>query len=159
MPAYRVAYIGPASAVEDHRSLRKVLDEPMPRSPTMVMLYGKGGHLSTQEYSVIVVRADDGRWQRTAVGRSRIWMRDALYRPMERVQWILDEAAGRKLDQALARRCPVMPKAANAPVSSEPPPRGMIPQRIDVVTPDHPTVTFDSEDEKDGIALLVRPPD
>jgi len=48
------------SAIEEHRSLRASLGEPMPQTPTMIMVYGKGGHLATQEHNIVAVRATDG---------------------------------------------------------------------------------------------------
>ncbi|RYE93841.1 MAG: hypothetical protein EOO77_44975, partial [Oxalobacteraceae bacterium] len=89
------------SAIEDHRALRKAIGEPMPQSPTMVMLYGKGGHLATEEYSIILVRTANGIWQGTAVGRSQIWIKDAPYTPMNRAEWVLDKATGLQLDRAI----------------------------------------------------------
>jgi hypothetical protein len=38
-----------ASAFEDHRALREALGEPLPQTPTMVMIHGRGGHLSTAD--------------------------------------------------------------------------------------------------------------
>ena len=147
-----------ASAIEDHRALRKAIGEPMPQSPTMVMLYGKGGHLSTSEYSIVVVRAADGTWQGTAVGRSQIWIKDAPYSPMQRADWVLDKAAGLQLDEAISRRCPAGRKAIDKPADSGPPPLGSVPERIDVVTPGHAPSTFYSEEGEGKIAALIRPP-
>ncbi len=146
-----------ASAIEDHRALRKAIGEPMPQSPTMVMLYGRGGHLSTSEYSIIVVRSADGTWQGTAVGRSKIWIEDAPYRPLQRADWALDKAAGLQLDKAISRRCPVGRKAIDKPGDPGPPPLGLVPERIDVVTPGHAPSTFYSEEEEGKIAALIRP--
>ena len=147
-----------ASAIEDHRALRKAIGEPMPQSPTMVMLYGKGGHLSTSEYSIVVVRAADGTWQGTAVGRSQIWIKDAPYSPMQRADWVLDKAAGPQLDEAISRRCPAGRQAIDKPADSGPPPLGSVPERIDVVTPGHAPSSFYSEEGEGKIAALIRPP-
>ena len=147
-----------ASAIEDHRALRKAIGEPMPQSPTMVMLYGKGGHLSTSEYSIDVVRAADGTWQGTAVGRRQIWIKDAPYSPMQRADWALDKAAGLQLDEAISLRCPAGRKATDKPADSGPPPLGSVTERIDVVTPGHAPSTFYSEEGEGKIAALVRPP-
>ena len=146
-----------ASAIEDHRALRKAIGEPMPQSPTMVMLYGMGGHLSTSEYSMVVVRSADGTWKGTAVGRSKIWIKDAPYSPMQRADWVLDKAAGLQLDKAISRRCPVGRKAIDKLGDSGPPPLGLVPERIDVVTPGHAPSTFYSEEGEGKIAALIRP--
>jgi len=146
------------SAIEDHRTLRKAIGEPMPQSPTMVMLYGKGGHLSTEEYSIIVVRSADGTWRGTAVGRSQIWVKDAPYSPMKRAEWALDKAAGLQLDDAISHGCASGGKTAAKPADSGPPPRGFVPERIDVVTPGHAPSTFYSEEGEGKIAALIRPP-
>lgn len=142
------------SAIENHRALRKVLGEPMPRSPTMVMLYGEGGHLSTDEYSIIVVRSANGTWHGTEVGRSRIWIEDAPYGPMPRAEWVLDKATGLQLDNAIARRCSASRKATT---DSGPPPLGIVPELIDVMTPGHALSTFYSEEDDGKIAALIRP--
>ena len=142
------------SAIENHRALRKALGEPMPRSPTMVMLYGEGGHLSTDEYSIIVVRATNGTWHGTKVGRSRIWIEDAPYSPMLRADWILDKATGLQLDKAITRRCP---SNREATTDSGPPPLGIVPELIDVMTPGHAPSTFYSEEDDGKIAALIRP--
>jgi len=146
-----------ASAIEDHRALRKAVDEPMPQSPTMVMLYGKGGHLSTEEYSIVVVRAADGTWQGTAVGRSQIWIKDAPYSPMKRAEWVLDKAAGLELDDAISHRCPSGREPAAKAADTGPPPRGYVPELIDVVTPGQAPSTFYSEAGEGKIAALIRP--
>lgn len=146
-----------ASAIEDHRTLRKAIDEPMPQSPTMVMLYGKGGHLSTEEYSIIVVRSADGTWRGTAVGRSRILVQDAPYSPMKRAEWTLDKATGLQLDNAISHRCASGDKTADKPVDSGPPPRGFVPERIDVVMLGHAPSTFYSDEEEGKFAALIRP--
>jgi len=146
-----------SSAIEDHRTLRKAIGEPMPQSPTMVMLYGKGGHLSTEEYSIIVVRSADGTWQGTAVGRSQIWVKDAPYSSMKRAEWVLDKAAGLQLDGAISHRCASDRKTAVKPADSGPPPRGFVAERIDVVSPGHAPSTFYSDEGEGKVAALIRP--
>lgn len=146
-----------ASAIEDHRTLRQAIGEPMPQSSTMVMLYGKGGHLSTEEYSIIVVRSADGTWRGTAVGRSQIWVKDAPYIPMRRAEWTLDKAAGVQLDDAIAHRCASGSKTAAKPANPVPPPRGFVTERIDVVMPGHAPATFYSEEGEGKVAALIRP--
>lgn len=147
-----------ASAIEDHRTLRQAIGEPMPQSSTMVMLYGKGGHLSIEEYSIIVVRSADGIWRGTAVGRSQILVKDAPYIPMKRTEWALDEAAGLKLDDAMSHRCSSGGKAAAKSADLSPPLRGFVPERIDAVTPGHAPSTFYSEEGDGKVAALIRPP-
>lgn len=146
-----------ASAIEDHRTLRKAIGEPMPQSPTMVMLYGKGGHLLTEEYSIIVVRSADGTWRGTAVGRSQIAVKDAPYSPMKRAEWTLDKAVGLQLNEAISRRCVSSGQTAAKPADSGPPPRNFVPERIDVVSPRHAPSTFYSEEGEGKIAALIRP--
>lgn len=146
------------SALDDHRALRAALGEPMPNSPEMVMLHGKGGHLATQEYSIIVARHADGSWHGTAVGRSQIWVKDAPFEPMKRAEWTLDEAAGKALDRAIARRCPPTPPFRRDVTPPGPPPRGFIPEEIEVVKRGRPRVSFYAPDADGTIATLIRPP-
>ncbi len=142
----------------EHAALRAALGEPMPQSGTMVLLYGKGGHLATREYSIVVVRGADGIWHGTGVGHSQIWVQDAPYTPLERMEWILDPADGQALDAALAHSCP--PPAPAAPSSDPgPPPRGFGFERVDVVMPGRPTLTFSSSAGDGAIANLIRPPE
>jgi hypothetical protein len=129
----------------------------MPQSPTMVMLYGKGGHLSTEEYSIILVKAADGIWRGTAVGRSQIWIKDAPYSPMKRVEWVLNEMAGRQLDAAISHPCLLTQPSARS-ANAGPPPIGFIPERIDVLVAGHTPSTFYSEEGDAKIAALIRPP-
>ena len=76
------------SDIEEHRALRRVLGEPMPDASMMVMLHGKGGHLSRHG---------------TAVGRSQISVKNAPYTPMKRAEWVLDKVTAEKLDRAMDR--------------------------------------------------------
>ena len=147
-----------ASAIKDHRALRNAIGESMPHSPTMVMLHGKGGHLSTSEYSIVVIRAADGTWRGTAVGRSQIWIKDAPYSPMQRADWVLDKTTGLQLDEVISRRCHAGRKAIDKPNDSGPPPPGSMLERIDVVTPGHAPSTFYSDEREGKIAALIRPP-
>lgn len=123
----------------------------------MVMLYGKGGHLATEEYSIILVRTANGIWQGTAVGRSQIWIKDAPYTPMDRVEWVLDEATGLQLDRAIHRRCPASRKGGKV-ADAGPPPLGFVGENIDVVVPGNAPTTFTSEEGEGTIAALIRPP-
>ena len=147
------------SAIEDHRSPRAALGVPMPQAPTMVMLYGKGGHLSTQEYSIVLIRADDGAWRGTAVGRSQIWVQGAPYTPMKEKDWTLAKAAAKELEDAISRRCPVDRAAPSGASRSLPPPRGYISERVDVLTPNHAPITFYASEGDGTIAQVIRPPD
>jgi hypothetical protein len=131
----------------------------MPQSPTMVMLYGKGGHLSTDEYSIVLVREADGTWRGTAVGRRQIWVQNAPYTPMKRIEWSLDKDAARRLDGAIAHRCPSDHKAATPPAGSGVPSRGIMTERMDVITPGHVSSTFYAEEGGSKIASLIRPPE
>lgn len=161
LPCLPVASAGSAPAapaIEDHRTLRKALGEPMPQKPMMVMLHGKGGHLSTEEYSIIVVRSADGSWRGTAVGRSRILVKDAPYSPMKRAEWMLDTAAALQLDDAIADRCASGRDTAETPAKTGPPPRGFLSERIDVVLPGQDFPPVYSKEQADKIAALIRPP-
>lgn len=123
----------------------------------MVMLHGEGGHLATEEYSIIVARSADGLWRGTAVGRSRIWVEDAPYTPMKRAEWILDKATSQKLDSAIDRTCPFDRSAAD-PARSGPPPLGYVSEMIDIVEAGQVHHSFYVEAGGAGIAALVRPP-
>ena len=147
------------SAIEDHRSLRQALGVPMPQAPTMVMLYGKGGHLSTEEYSIVLIRAADGTWQGTAVGRSQIAVQDAPYIPMKEKDWTLAKAAAKELENAISRHCPFDRAAPSKASKSNPPPRGYISERVDVFTPNHAPITFYASEDDGKIAQFIRPQD
>lgn len=155
VPADRLAPT--ASAIEKHRALRQALAEPMPDAPTMVMLHGEGGHLATDEYSIILARTADGLWRGTAVGRSKIWVEGAPFRPMDRAEWVLDQAAGQRLDEVIARNCP-FDRAAADRATSGPPPRGYISEQMDVVTPGHAPYSFFVGEGGESIAAMIRPP-
>lgn len=122
------------SAIDDHKALRKALGESMPQSSTMVMMYGLGGLLSTEEYSIVLARGDDDVWRGTAVGRSQIWIKDAPFKPMRRTDWVLGTDKSRQLDDAIAHRCPIDRSVVKTDKSG-PPPLGYIAERIDVVQP------------------------
>jgi hypothetical protein len=138
--------------------LRQAMGEPMPQSPTMVMLFGRGGHLSTQEYSIVLVKAASGAWQGTAVGRSRILVEGSPYSPMKRAEWVLDRKAGRELDDAITRQCHAKRADADKPIAQGPPPLGFVSERIDVLVPGHAPSTFYADEGDDNLAALIRPP-
>jgi hypothetical protein len=145
------------SGIEDHKRLRQELNEPMPEDRPMVMIYGRGGHLSTEEYSIIVARSSDGLWRGTAVGRSRIWVKDAPYTSMKRADWILDKASAGGLDGAISRTCPFN-RAAESGSKAGPPPRGYISEKIDVVSEGRNVHSFYVGEGGEAIAALIRPP-
>lgn len=152
-------YLAPTSStIDEHKALRKALGEPMPQAPTMVMMYGRGGHHATTEYSVVLVREADNVWHGTAVGRSQIWVKDAPYTPLKRKEWALDEEQSRQLDNAISRRCPFDQSAASAN-DSGPPPLGFISRRIDVVQPGQAPITFSASEGDGKFASLIRPPE
>jgi len=122
----------------------------------MVMLYGAGGHLSTQQYSIIVARGDDGVWRGTAVGRSQIWLEDAPFRPMQRAEWTLDAQSGHQLDDAISGFCRRDLKAGKTQPTLAPP-LGFILETIVIVTPERGDISYFA-DKDDPIAALVRPP-
>lgn len=146
------------SAIGDHKALRKALGEPMPQTPTMVMMHGRGGHLSTGEYSVVLARGTNDVWHGTAVGRSQIWVKDAPYTPMKRIQWTLDRDKGRQLDNAISHRCP-FDRSSTTANSSGPPPFGYIAQRIDIVQPGQAPITYYASEGDGVIASIIRPPE
>ena len=146
------------SAIDDHKALRKALGEPMPQASTMVMMYGRGGHHSTEEYSIVLARGADDVWRGTAVGRSQFWMKDAPYTPMKRIEWVLDKGKARKLDDAISHRCPFDRSVLSAK-NLGPPPRGYIAQRIDVVQPRQSPITYYVSEGDGVVAAIIRPPE
>lgn len=129
----------------------------MPDAPMMVMLHGRGGHHSTEEYIVIVARGSGGVWHGTAVGRSQMWIKDAPYTPLARKAWVLGKDKAGELEAAIARRCPI-DRSVAMPGESGPPPRGYMFERIDVVQAGRPTVTYYAAESDGGIAALIEPP-
>lgn len=139
-------------------ALRSALHEPMPEAPTMVMLHGIGGHLATTEYSVVLARGDDGVWRGTAVGRGKISIKDAPYKPLKRLEWVLGKDDGRKLDGAISRRC----RFDRSVVSDDrlaPPSFGPMAERIDIVQRGHAAVTYGGSDGDGVILSIIRPPE
>ncbi|VXC97653.1 hypothetical protein [Sphingomonas sp. 8AM] len=145
-----------SSKLEEHRALRKALDEPLPNAPTMVMLFGRGGHLATDEYSIVLAKTPDGVWHGTAVGRSKIWVEGGPYRVLPRKEWALDAAAGARLDAAITCRHRYTPATAQFP--GPPPSRGYVPETVEIVVNGRTTAAFGSDDQGNGIAELLRPP-
>ena len=146
------------SKIESHRALRRSMGEPMPTAATMVMLYGYGGHLATSEYSIVLARGTDGVWRGTAVGRTRIWVQDAPYTPMSRVEWALDPAAGKQLNDSVDRHCPRVDRPYSPSKKPSPPPLGTIFEVLDVVTGDHQHAVSVAPYRSDDLATMVRPP-
>lgn len=146
-----------ASDIEEHTKLRQALKEPMPDQRPMVMLRGKGGHLSTEEYSIIVARSPNGQWHGTAVGRSKIRIGDAPFKPMKRAEWVLDKAIGKRLDKAISRTCPFN-RDVQSDQNSGPPPLGDVSEKIDVVSAKGQIHSFHVGSGGEGFAALIRPP-
>lgn len=146
------------SAVDDHKALRKALSQPMPQASTMVMMYGRGGHLATYETSVILARGADDVWRGTAVGRTQIWVKDAPFTPLKRLEWGLDKEKAAQIDDAISHRCPINRSAVTA-TTSGPPPLGRISERIDVILPGQTTITYYASEGDGKIAALIRPPE
>ncbi len=145
-----------SSQIDEHRSLRKALDEPIPNASTMVMLFGRGAHLATEEYSIIVARGPDGVWYGSAVGRSRIWVEGEPYTSLPRKEWTLAAAAGAKLDAAIACRRRYKPATRRFPGS--PPVRGYVPETVEIVIKGRTTAAFGSDEQGNTTATLLRPP-
>ncbi len=147
-----------SSAIEDHKALRKALGEPMPTAQTMVMAFGRGGHLSNGEYSVILAQDANNVWNGTAVGRGRISVKDAPFVPMKRIEWVLDKERSEKLEGAISRRCPI-DRSVALNRESGPPPLGYISERIDIILPGQSTLTYYASEGDGKIASLIRPPE
>lgn len=130
------AWEGPKSALAEHEALRSVLNEPMPESPTRVLVFASGGHLATTQFSVVLEREDDGQWHGTAAGRSRIWVENAPYAPMDRKAWTLSAEKAERLDALLKGRCLYAEPSQFSSISSGPPPRGAMAMHLDIVTPE-----------------------
>ncbi|RYD44456.1 MAG: hypothetical protein EOP63_05500 [Sphingomonadales bacterium] len=122
------------AVIDKHRQLRADLGEPMPNEPTMILLHAAGGHLATSEYSIIAYRSADERWRGTAVGRSKIWIEGASFRPMDKREWVLAAEAAKRLDRILDDRCfYAEPRTFGG--EGGPPSRGAMFVQLDVITP------------------------
>lgn len=88
-----------------HVALRKSLGEPVLAGRSMINIYGSGGDLGTTEYSIMLVRGDDGIWKGTAVGQTTVWLQGASPMITPRKAWILNSRAGRKIDAILDSQC------------------------------------------------------
>ena len=124
----------------------------------MVMVFGRGGHLSTEEYSVILAQDANNVWNGTAVGRRQISVKDAPFVPMKRIEWVLDKERSEKLEDAISRRCP-FDRSVASNRESGPPPLGYFSERIDIILPGKPTHTYYASEGDGKIASLIRPPE
>jgi hypothetical protein len=124
-----------AGAETKHAALRQSLSEPMPASQLMVSIYAIGGDLATAEFSVILTRDDNGNWNGTAVGQSKVWIEGAKPSIMPRRAWTLSEVQGRKLDALLTDKCfYAEPTTFNG---SEVPGVGALFMEVETLTPGH----------------------
>ncbi len=123
-----------AGIAEPHRVLRHELGVAVPDAPTRVTIYSEGGHLATTRISIVAVRDAAGQWRTDAVGRSRIWVKDAPPDDMPHLTRTLDTAESRAVDTILAN--PDFWRET-APPSREtgPPPRDYASRDVAVVTP------------------------
>lgn len=125
---------GQNTRVDKHQQLRAELGEPMPSAPTMIFLYAAGGHLATSEYSIIAYRSSEGTWSGTAVGRSKVWIEGASFRPMSKREWVFGDDAAQRLDHILDDGCfYAEPKTFDG--GSGPPSRDAMFVQLDVRTP------------------------
>lgn len=123
-----------STVVDKHRQLRAELGEPMPNEPTMILLHAAGGHLTTSEYSIIAYRSADERWSGTAVGRSKVWIEGAPFRPMDKREWVLGAEAAKRLDRILDDSCfYAEPRTFDG--EGGPPNGGAMFVQLDVITP------------------------
>lgn len=129
------AWVTPSDAFHTHAALRSALGEAMPHAASMVLLYAIGGHLATEEDSIILERHQDGSWLGTEVGRSRIWIKDAPYTPQARRQWTLPTEAAQRLDEIIRDPCFQAEPTEFFGNSSQPPPLGAMAVNLDVVAP------------------------
>lgn len=128
------SWIAQSDAVQKHEALRTALGEPMPAAASMILVHGKGGHLSTEEYSIVLERENAG-WRGTAVGRSQIWIKDAPYRPMPRKEWMLSVKNSQRLDQILKEGCLFAEPTRIIGRHDGPPALGTMTMQLDVITP------------------------
>jgi len=105
LASYPDDWMPAASAKAPHAALRKQLGEPMPEARSMVSIHAVGGDLATTEFSVILVRGDDGVWRGTAVGETKVWIDGIKPSLMPRAAWALTTDLGHRLDDLLADRC------------------------------------------------------
>ncbi len=146
------------SDFDEHKKLRQALNEPLPNERPMVMLHGKGGHLAEEEYSIVVARGLDGHWHGTAVGRQRIMIVGAKFTPKTRAAWVLDDARGKRLSEAVSRTCPFDRTRSDETGSvPPPPPLGYISEKIDVVSGNGDRYSFYVSEGGVAIAALIRP--
>lgn len=123
-----------SDVVDKHRQLRAELGEPMPNEPTMILLHAAGGHLTTSEYSIIAYRSADERWSGTAVGRSKVWIEGAPFRPMDKREWVLGAEVAKRLDQILDDSC-FYAEPSTFDGEGGPPSRGAMFVQLEVITP------------------------
>ena len=130
-----VDWVKPSDKLEAHATLRAALGGAMPHADSMVLIYVFGGHLATDEESIILERQRDGSWLGTQVGRSKIWIKDAPYTSEPRRLWVLPAEASMRLEQILADPCFHAEPTEFYPDGSQPPPLGAMSVNLDIVTP------------------------
>ena len=123
-----------AGTIEPHRALRQELGVALPDAPVRVLIYSEGGHLATTRISIVAVRNAGGRWRTDAVGRSRIWVKDAPPSDMPHLARTLSAEDSRAVDVILAD--PDLWRETSSPVGHvEPPPLDHASRDVAVFTP------------------------
>lgn len=100
-----ISWTAAKSALPQHLALRASLKAPMLEGQHRILRYASGGDLSTTTYSLVAVRAADGKWIVDTVGQSRIWIKGAIPTPIAPSHRTLSAEDSRKVDAALENPC------------------------------------------------------
>jgi hypothetical protein len=141
--------------LQEHAALRTALGEKMPKAASMILIFAAGGHLSIEQYSIILLRQKNGRWIGTAVGRREIGIQDAPFAPIPRKQWTLSPNAGQRLDQIIRNPCFYAEPSEFVADDNGPPPLGIMAIRLDVVAPGRRRSSLFLANEPKGLTAEV----
>ncbi len=121
-----------------HEELRNAQHAPLPGAPTQIRLFAAGGHLETDEYSVIATREPHGTWRLDARGRFQSWADTSRWTAKEPVTRELSYDEGRRLDAILADPCFYAEPATMDGLSGNGPPLlGALVVTLETASPGH----------------------
>lgn len=149
-----------ASRVDAHRASSASQSVAFDPAPPAILIYGEGGHLATQRYSIVATRTDAGLWHVDARGDTKIWVKGASAHAITPVVHDLDAQKSAEIDAILADPCLWRAHAAVNRDGSGPPPLGLIPETLEILMPDR-TRRVSVLETADGptarLMALVRP--
>jgi hypothetical protein len=94
------------SLAGEHARLRQTLGSAAAlNTPPQISIFSAGGHLATEQISVVLIRDRKGYWRFDLVGESTIWVAGAKPQLFVPEQGVLTPDDSRRVDAILADRC------------------------------------------------------